>query len=424
MTWIRGIQVTAILLLTGVAANAQLLRDDFDVLHDYSTGTVPAGGIWSGVHNSTNGGDAVTPGFFVANGTDAFGGSKAGVLFIEDLNLHANTNGNLGTGWEPAWTNAPFLYTEVPADKNFEVTTKIDNQTTGFWASSGILARVKGDPVGQGLGDAISGFNSAAVASFYPAEDNHQIQLQIIRPNETGTAAVEDENNAAVPVAGIFPLYLRMVKEGPTFTSWASEDGTNWSQYNGLEVNAALAESGKTLEVGLYNTRYGGSAGDVDFDFFEINITDPVTVTSATWIVDSAGNWNNFANWDANVAGAIPNNNQVAVLFGSAITAPKTVYSDSAVAAKSITFDNANKYAVAGTGGVTLAANTGSASLIVSQGSHEFQTSLTLASNTTANAAANTKLDINNTLDLGGHTLTISGGGQVNINNDVVSGNG
>src|SRR5688572_539098 len=92
---------------------ATVHRDDFNVFHDYRPGTVPAGGIWTGVHNPTNGdGVGGTPvAFFQAHGVDPFGTPKLDVLYIED-----NNGGPAGTGmgWEGARTTGPLLFRDVP----------------------------------------------------------------------------------------------------------------------------------------------------------------------------------------------------------------------------------------------------------------------------------------------------------------------
>jgi hypothetical protein len=65
--------VAAVVLCWSSTAVAQVVgtfRDDFGndaspngATFDFTTGTVPAGGIWSGIHNPTNGGPVGTPGF-------------------------------------------------------------------------------------------------------------------------------------------------------------------------------------------------------------------------------------------------------------------------------------------------------------------------------------------------------------------------
>jgi hypothetical protein len=87
-----------------------------------------------------------------------------------------------------------------------------------------------------------------------------------------------------------------------------------------------------------------------------------------------------------------------------------------------MTFNNANKYAISGTGMVTMQAAVGSnPSIDVQQGSHEVQLATALGGNTTLTAAAGTRLDFNNQFDfvVANRSLTITGGGKVNFNNNI-----
>jgi hypothetical protein len=52
---------------------------------------------------------------------------------------------------------------------------------------------------------------------------------------------------------------------------------------------------------------------------------------------DANGNWSNSANW----SGAVPSGNGVKAVFGSIITAPRTVTVDGARTVGTLTFDNA-----------------------------------------------------------------------------------
>jgi hypothetical protein len=178
------------------SANAQFgtFRDDFGndanphaAQHDYSTGTVPAGGIWTGIHNSMNGGGPSPPpggpfvaADFVADGFNFLGNNKAGKLLIEDLVLHINTDSSLGVGWEAGINNAPFLYREVPAEANITATMKIDAQNSGQWHYAPIIARLKAPtgapntPVGFGRGDSLHPTESfVTIGSFRTAADNN-----------------------------------------------------------------------------------------------------------------------------------------------------------------------------------------------------------------------------------------------------------
>jgi hypothetical protein len=142
-------------------------------------------------------------------------------------------------------------------------------------------------------------------------------------------------------------------------------------------------------------------------------------VSNYAWNVNASGGWGTLSNWNP---GSVPNSNGVTVTFGNVITLPQTVFVESSVIAKTIEFNNANKYALAGTGEIVLAADTGSASISVTQGNHEFQAPVQLQSNTNVNVAAGS-LTFNNVLDLNGKVFTIQSG-TVNIRNIVLPGAG
>jgi hypothetical protein len=93
--------------------------------------------------------------------------------------------------------------------------------------------------------------------------------------------------------------------------------------------------------------------------------------------------------------------------------------------ARRLVFDNANKYAIAGTGTLTLEANTGNAEIAVQAGSHEIQAATTLTTtNLAISTVATSRLDINNRLNLNGRTMTITGAGVVSVNNNLLTGTG
>jgi hypothetical protein len=180
------------------------------------------------------------------------------------------------------------------------------------------------------------------------------------------------------------------------------------------------------LEVGLSHHSYvGGVTGSSDFDFFELQILGPSTPTDAAWTppagAEGSGNWNAVGNWTVNVPGTVPNQNTINVTFGSGATAPATVFNNAAVMVKSLTFNNANKHVIAGTGTLTLQADSGPSSINVEQGSHEIQLDLALGNDATVNVAAGSRLEINNSLDFlaANRALTVTGAGRVDFNNNI-----
>ena len=406
--------------LVSARAQAQLFVDEFTTFHDYTTATVPAGGIWTGIHNATNGSGpgGVPVGILQANGMDAFSNPKPGVLFIEDLN-----GGPTGTGigWEGNRTSAPFLFRDVPAAEDFDVKIKINAQTAGNWSSAGVLARVKG-PVPGGTIDPLENFVSATTFRTNTADLN---QTNFLTKQITNGAQVLDANNAfgGGPGADIetYPLYVRLTKQGTTFTSQSSYNGTQWFTESTVAA-PNVAPVGGTMEVGLVYQRFGGSAGEVEIDWFNLFVGQQPP-TDFTWAPVGAGAWTATGNWSTNTTPGSPNANTAIVRFGSAITAASTVYADTNVMAKRLEFNNANKYVVGGAGTITLDADSGNAQIGVLLGSHEIQASLALLNdNLDVSAAAGTRLDINNRLNLNGKTMNITGAGIVSVNNRLDTG--
>ncbi len=155
--------------------------------------------------------------------------------------------------------------------------------------------------------------------------------------------------------------------------------------------------------------------GAVFFDDIEI-----VTAGGpSTWSVNSSGDYFAAGNWSA---GQIPNAVGAEAVFGSVITAPRTVYADQAVTLGRLNFNNASRYQLTGNGTLTMDATTGSAAINLTAGSHKINLPLTLNDNTNANVATGTTLVIADPLTLAnGSQLNISGGGTVQIISTVTS---
>jgi hypothetical protein len=146
-------------------------------------------------------------------------------------------------------------------------------------------------------------------------------------------------------------------------------------------------------------------------------------VPPPTWTATGGGFWNNAANW--NTASA-PGGNDTSVVFGDSIAAASTVVTDTPVTVAGITFDSANRYAIAGTGALTLEdADDGVATVEVVQGTHEFQLPVTLGGNAEVDVVnGGDELIFNNALNLGGFTLEKVGAGLMSVNNVLTLGGG
>ena len=175
------------------------------------------------------------------------------------------------------------------------------------------------------------------------------------------------------------------------------------------------------------------SGDDTSFDYIRVTTPGPAgpDPLDFTWVQDSFGEWITAGNWspgsgppgDPNGIGFA---NHTAT-FGGAITANKTVSTETAVSARSITFDNVNTYSIAGSGSVNLIAPTAaglSTAITGMQGTHQFQAAVNLHTDTTVNIASDSTLIFNNALDLNNNVLTKTGTGELAIRNDFLTSGG
>ncbi len=152
--------------------------------------------------------------------------------------------------------------------------------------------------------------------------------------------------------------------------------------------------------------------------------------TDHVWTVDASGSWSSVNNWSfgiiPNSDPNTPNSGSHSATFGSKITAPRTVFTESEITVNRIVFDNANEYVIAGNYPIYLAASTVPADprIDVASGAHQFQTSVNLLSDTVVEVNGNATLIFNNELNLGGKTLTKTGDGTLSIRNDFATGGG
>jgi hypothetical protein len=158
---------------------------------------------------------------------------------------------------------------------------------------------------------------------------------------------------------------------------------------------------------------------DLSFNSYKVGTTPGGTPTTEfDWFTDSSGSWNQAINWMFGV----PNTNQRTAMFGSVITADRTVNNNQSLTVNTIRFDNANAYVITGPGNISLEADTGDATIDVVQGSHEFQQDVILQSSTDLVIANGAVLSFNNELDLNGLTLTKMGTGTLHVNNRLTGG--
>ena len=222
--------------------------------------------------------------------------------------------------------------------------------------------------------------------------------------------------------ANTLTLYVNGTADGTHATT-----GTGLNAIDGLgkvgsndNQSASNGWPGRIDDFGLWTRAL--SAGEIATISTSAIGTPGETPTEFTWNKDATGDWNQGTNWTFSIA---PSENTHTAIFGDVITSNQLVYTNSDVTVKAIQFDNANRYAIAGHGQVTLEGNSGSsASIDVDQGFHEFQARVALNSNTDVDIATGATLEFNNRVNQNGNTLTKLGGGTLSINHALNSGGG
>lgn len=164
--------------------------------------------------------------------------------------------------------------------------------------------------------------------------------------------------------------------------------------------------------------------GNVQIDDIVLTAGVGPLVTDYEWTATGSGNWNQATNWTPTGIPGVIAGRQTARL-GSSIAANQTIFNNSVRNLISLEIDNANSYAIAGVGSLEFQADaSGPATILpsitVAQGSHQLQLAVNLQDDTTIVVAAGASLDLNNQINLNGHTLTTSG--TVRINNSTIGG--
>ena len=172
------------------------------------------------------------------------------------------------------------------------------------------------------------------------------------------------------------------------------------------------------IDIGMTLLAAENSRSNLVWNVFDQNLVARQALAKAftssskpTWLPNTSGNWNAGSSW-AN--GVIPNAAGAEADFFGAIGANQSVYSDVAVTAGTLNFNNPNTYAIDGVGSLTLQATSGSAQVIVQQGTQKINLPTTIASNTVFNVATGATLIIADPLTINaGMTLSQTGGGTV-----------
>jgi regulation of enolase protein 1 (concanavalin A-like superfamily) len=153
------------------------------------------------------------------------------------------------------------IYRDGAVNERFVATVKVNSQeATDDWAKAGIM--VKNDMTQAG---ASTGYATVAVTP----RNNLILQWD-------GDSDGFLEGNVGAG-ATTYPVWLRMERQGTTFTGSYSTDGTTWNVIGSAEIGSAAA----TQDIGMFATSHTTSqTGRVEFEGFSLDV--PKLSASAT----------------------------------------------------------------------------------------------------------------------------------------------
>lgn len=244
---------TAVLTTAPLAANTAYTLNAVNLI-DTSGGALPAASAT----------------FFASDVSWAVIGANE--LGFENDVVAVSTNGfnaiNGGSQMLGTYDESTFVYRQIEGD--FDMSVRIESQEpAGPYARAGLMVR---EALDEGRPRPIDPFDLAQAFSRYlqvsagpaasadgqPGNNTHDILVRpytggIGSPNFDATELVPVNNNAAPPYPN---AWLRLTRNGQTFTAFRSSDGTNWVQLANYAFPASFPD---TVLVGPNYTADNGS---------------------------------------------------------------------------------------------------------------------------------------------------------------------
>jgi formylglycine-generating enzyme required for sulfatase activity len=208
----------------------------------------------------------------------------------------------------------------------------------------------------------------------------------------------------------------------PSYYGTYDQAGNVWNWNESIYNSTIGSDRGVRGGDFHYSSEYNMSSLEDIYDnptveVAEIGFRVSQAVIPPQWAPNASGDWNVATNWNG---GLVPNGVDAEADFFGAISTNQTVYSNAPITVGTLNFNNANTYVITGSSTLTLQASTGSAQVIVQQGTQELDLPTTIASNTVFNVFSGATLLIANPLTIdAGDTLTQTGAGTVTYQSTV-----
>ncbi len=157
-----------------------------------------------------------------------------------------------------------------------------------------------------------------------------------------------------------------------------------------------------------------GTSAFINLNNFAGNqyLTVPIVLPILTYNVNANGNISNPSNFSPN---GVPTGANGRVVFGSVITAPRTVTVDQDVSLFSLTFDNANRYTLAGTNTISIVGSPATPAVKVLSGSHVISAPIAFTNDVRIDVAASSGLSLTGAVSAAGKDVFKLGAGSLEM---------
>ena len=156
----------------------------------------------------------------------------------------------------PGKATAKNVFLTDVGTEDFTVTTKLDFAPTGIYQTAGIMIHADEDTVFGVYRRYHTGFGGNILAT-----------VGIENGKLTEQSVADPDKDSAV--------YLKVVKEGSTFTAFYSFDNDSWTQIGEAETHAAIAAS-DSVQVGTYTANGSGRVGAIPATYEDFTINGEV----------------------------------------------------------------------------------------------------------------------------------------------------
>lgn len=147
-----------------------------------------------------------------------------------------------------------------------------------------------------------------------------------------------------------------------------------------------------------------------------------VTGGTSTWKTNTDGNWSDAGKW-AGFPTAVPSGINTVAVFGLPILEARTVTVDAPQTVGTLYFNNPNGYTIAGTSALTMDVSSGQALITTVAGNHVVSAPLVLNDDTQVNVPASTGvLTLSGAITATGRTISKTGAGRADVSNINVAG--